>query len=213
MKKLMMMVVWSGAVLSAQALTKATIKTSAGMIELDLDEARAPITVKNFVDYAKSGFYEGTIFHRVIKGFMIQGGGFTKEMRQKETRAPIKNEAGNGLANEKYTIAMARTMVVDSATAQFFINVNGNGFLNHRSEDVRGFGYAVFGKVTKGTEVVDRIAAVGTGSVGSFQDVPSTPIVIEKVTVTEAPSDTSDPKKPLPDVMKSEKPKPCEKSQ
>ena len=170
---------------SAQALTKAEIKTSAGTIELELDEGKAPITVKNFVEYAKDGFYEGTIFHRVINGFMIQGGGFTKDMQQKDTRAPIKNEAGNGLKNRKYTIAMARTMVVDSATAQFFINVNDNAFLDHRSENVQGFGYAVFGRVTKGEDVVDRIARVKTGHVGYFADVPVEPIVIEKVTVAE----------------------------
>jgi len=169
----------------AHAAVKAEIKTSAGTIALELDETKAPITVKNFVEYAKSGFYEGTVFHRVIKGFMIQGGGFTKDMRQKPTRPPIKNEAGNGLANRKYTIAMARTMEVDSATAQFFINVNDNAFLNHRSEDARGFGYAVFGRVTSGEDVVDRIAAVKTGTVGYFADVPDEPITIEKVTVTE----------------------------
>jgi len=171
--------------MTASAVTKAQIKTSLGTIDLELDEVKAPITVKNFVEYAKGGFYEGTIFHRVIQGFMIQGGGFTKGMEQKETRSPIKNEAGNGLANDRYTIAMARTMIVDSATAQFFINVNDNVFLNHRSEDMQGYGYAVFGKVTKGTEVVDKIAAVKTGRVGPFSDVPEEPVVIEKVTVEE----------------------------
>ena len=183
---------------AAEAMTKAEITTSLGTIELELDEAKAPITVKNFVDYAKAGFYDGTIFHRVIQGFMIQGGGFTREMRQKETRAPIKNEAGNGLKNVKYTVAMARTQVVDSATAQFFINVKDNGFLDHRTEDMRGFGYAVFGRVTKGAEVVDKIAAVKTGSVGFFADVPVEPVVIEKVTVSaDEPAPTLSAKGPF----------------
>ena len=197
MKKLVLFGALLGAVLSAGAMTKAVVKTSLGEIELELDEAKAPLTVANFVEYAKSGFYEGTIFHRVIDGFMIQGGGFTKEMQQKPTRAPIRNEAGNGLPNRKYTIAMARTQVVDSATAQFFINVKDNAFLDHRSEDMAGFGYAVFGKVTKGEDVVDRIAKVRTGNVGYFGDVPLEPIVIEKVTVAEAAAAPSAPAEPL----------------
>lgn len=191
MKKLMMMVALAGLAAAVQAATKAELKTSLGTIELELDEAKAPITVKNFVDYAKAGFYEGTIFHRVIPGFMVQGGGFTKEMKQKETKTPIKNEAGNGLKNDKYTVAMARTMVVDSATAQFFINVADNAFLNHRSETMSGFGYAVFGKVTKGQDVVDKIAAVKTTTVFPHQNVPETPVVIEKVTITAAASDAA----------------------
>ena len=185
MKKLVVCCALAGALFSAEAATKAVVKTSFGEIELELDEAKAPITVTNFVTYAKSGFYDGTIFHRVIDGFMIQGGGFAKDMKQKPTRPPIKNEAGNGLKNLKYTIAMARTAVVDSATAQFFINVKDNIFLDHRSEDMRGFGYAVFGKVTKGTDVVDKIAKVKTGNVGFFGDVPVEPVVIEKVTIGE----------------------------
>lgn len=184
MKNLVVCCALAGALFSAHAATKAVIKTSFGEIELELDEAKAPITVANFVEYAKSGFYGGTVFHRVIDGFMIQGGGFTKEMRQKETRPPIKNEAGNGLRNKKYTIAMARTQIVDSATAQFFINVKDNDFLDHRSEDMRGFGYAVFGTVTKGTDVVDKIAKVKTGQVAFFSDVPVEPVVIEQVTVS-----------------------------
>ena len=192
MKKLLLFGALLGATVVSFAGTKVEIKTSVGAIELELDDAKAPITVQNFKEYAKSGFYEGTIFHRVIKGFMIQGGGFTKEMQQKPTRAPIKNEAGNGLRNRRYTIAMARTMIVDSATAQFFINVNDNGFLDHRSEDMQGFGYAVFGQVTKGTEVVDAIAAVKTGNVGPFGDVPVEPIIIEKVTVSEGCSTDGD---------------------
>ena len=183
MKNLIVCCALAGMVFSADAATKAVVKTSFGEIELELDEAKAPITVANFVEYAKNGFYDGTIFHRVIDGFMIQGGGFTNGMQQKKTRPPIKNEAGNGLRNRKYTIAMARTQVVDSATAQFFINVADNGFLDHRSEDARGFGYAVFGTVTKGTNVVDRIAKVKTGQVAFFSNVPVEPVVIEKVTV------------------------------
>ena len=185
MKRLLTLLTLIVMTAAANAVTKAQIKTSLGTIDLELDEAKAPVTVRNFVEYAKSGFYDGTIFHRVIQGFMIQGGGFTQGMEQKQTRAPIKNEAGNGLANDRYTIAMARTMIVDSATAQFFINVNDNAFLNHRSEDMQGFGYAVFGKVTKGTEVVDKIAAVKTGRVGPFSDVPVDAVVIEKVTIGE----------------------------
>ena len=196
MKKLMVLLALAGAAVSAEATTRVEMKTSLGSIELALDEAKAPITVKNFVSYAKKGFYEGTIFHRVIDGFMVQGGGFTKDMVQKKTEAPIKNEAGNGLKNDKYTIAMARTMVVDSATAQFFINVKDNGFLNHRSEDPYGFGYAVFGKVTKGQEVVDKIAKVATGNHGFHQNVPTTPVVIEKVTVLDAAKPATPEAKP-----------------
>ena len=178
-------VVGTMAVTNAFAGTTAEIKTSMGTIEVALDAEKAPITVKNFVEYAKSGHYDGTIFHRVIKGFMIQGGGFTKDMVQKETRAPIKNEATNGLKNKKYTIAMARTQIVDSATSQFFINVNDNAFLDHRAPNPMGYGYAVFGEVTKGQDVVDKIALVETGNVGYFADVPKTPVVIEKVTIRE----------------------------
>ena len=164
---------------------KATIETNLGDIELDLDEKKAPLTVKNFVDYAKSGHYNDTIFHRVINGFMIQGGGFTADMNQKPTKEPIRNEAMNGLKNDRGTIAMARTMVVDSATSQFFINLVDNSFLDFRNPSPQGFGYAVFGKVTKGMEVVDKIAKVQTGSRGMHQDVPVEPIVIKKVTVEE----------------------------
>ena len=165
---------------------KATIETDLGTIELELDEKKAPVTVKNFADYAKGGHYDGTIFHRVINGFMIQGGGFTHDMQQKETKAPIRNEAMNGLKNARGTIAMARTMVVDSATSQFFINLVDNGFLDFRNPTPQGFGYAVFGKVTKGMEVVDKIAKVQTGNRGMHQDVPVKPVVIKKVTVEEA---------------------------
>jgi len=184
MKKLMVMGAFALAI-AGFAGTTAEIKTSLGTIEVALDSEKAPISVKNFVEYAKSGHYNGTIFHRIIKDFMIQGGGFTKDMAQKETRAPIKNEAANGLKNRKYTIAMARTRIVDSATSQFFINVKDNEFLDHRSPTPMGFGYAVFGEVTKGKDVVDKIAVVETGSVGFFNDVPKTPVVIEKVTIRE----------------------------
>ena len=165
---------------------KATIETDLGAIELELDEKKAPVTVKNFVDYAQSGHYNDTIFHRVIDGFMIQGGGFTADMNQKSTKEPIRNEAMNGLKNARGTIAMARTMVVDSATSQFFINLVDNSFLDFRNPTAQGFGYAVFGKVTKGMETVDKIAKVQTGSRGMHQDVPVKPVVIKKITVEEA---------------------------
>ena len=162
---------------------KATIETSMGTITVTLDAEKAPETVANFVEYAREGFYDGTIFHRIIDGFMIQGGGFTKEMNQKETRAPIRNEAMNGLKNVRGTIAMARTMVVDSATSQFFINLVDNGFLDFTSPTPQGFGYAVFGAVIDGLDVVDAIAKVKTGFAGPHQNVPETPVVIRKVTI------------------------------
>ena len=165
-------------------MKKATIETSMGSITLELDDAKAPVTVANFLAYAKDGHYDGTIFHRVIDGFMIQGGGFDKSMDQKETRAPIRNEAMNGLKNDRGTIAMARTMIVDSATSQFFINLVDNEFLNFTSPTPQGFGYAVFGKVTDGMEVVDAIAKVRTGFHGPHQNVPEEPVVIRKVTVS-----------------------------
>jgi cyclophilin family peptidyl-prolyl cis-trans isomerase len=157
---------------------KITIKTSMGDIEAELYEDKAPVSVKNFLEYVKKGHYKGTIFHRVISNFMIQGGGFDKNMKEKSTGAPIKNEAGNGLKNETGTLAMARTNVVDSATAQFFINVADNGFLDHRDESEAGFGYAVFGKVTSGMPVVNKIKAVKTGTRGPMEDVPLEPVVI-----------------------------------
>ena len=166
-------------------MKKATIETSMGTITVELDDTKAPITVKNFIDYAQAGHYDGTIFHRVIDGFMIQGGGFTKDMNQKETRAPIKNEAANGLKNARGTLAMARTMIVDSATSQFFINLVDNEFLDYRGPDPRMFGYAVFGKVTDGMEVVDRIAKVKTGFAGPHQNVPEEPVIIRKVHLVE----------------------------
>ena len=154
-----------------------------GTITLELDEAKAPATVANFAQYAKDGHYDGTIFHRVIDGFMIQGGGFTRDMNQKPTRAPIRNEAMNGLKNARGTIAMARTMVVDSATSQFFINLVDNDFLDFTSPTPQGFGYAVFGAVTDGMDVVDAIAKVKTGYSGPHQNVPEEPVVIRRVTI------------------------------
>ena len=164
---------------------KATIDTTLGTITLELDAGRAPETVANFVAYAKDGHYDGTIFHRVIDGFMIQGGGFTKDMNQKPTRGPIRNEAANGLLNRRGTVAMARTMVVDSATSQFFINLVDNGFLDFRNPTPQGFGYAVFGRVTKGMDVVDKIAKVETGNRGMHQDVPVRTVSIKSVTIEE----------------------------
>ncbi|MBQ9106055.1 MAG: peptidyl-prolyl cis-trans isomerase [Mailhella sp.] len=160
-----------------------TLQTNKGDIVLELDAEKAPNTVKNFLEYAKAGFYDGTIFHRVIPGFMIQGGGFTADMAQKSTNAPIENEANNGLKNDKYTIAMARTSAPHSATAQFFINVANNSFLNFSAPTMQGWGYAVFGKVVKGQEVVDAIARVRTGNRGFHQDVPVDAIVINKAIV------------------------------
>ncbi|MGK2944262.1 MAG: peptidylprolyl isomerase [Desulfuromonadales bacterium] len=162
----------------------ARIETSMGDIVLELDAVNAPMTVANFIDYANAGFYEGTIFHRVIDGFMIQGGGLTADMRDKDNKkAPIKNEADNGLKNSLGTVAMARTGVVDSATSQFFINVGDNTFLNHSAPTSQGFGYAVFGKVTDGMDTVDAIRQVKTGNKGMHQDVPAESISILKVTI------------------------------
>jgi peptidyl-prolyl cis-trans isomerase B (cyclophilin B) len=162
-----------------------TIATTVGQMTLELDTDKAPKTVENFLSYANSGFYDGTIFHRVINNFMIQGGGFTADMEQKPTQAPVDNEANNGLKNERGTIAMARTQDPHSATAQFFINVQDNDFLNHTGENMQGWGYAVFGKVTQGEEVLDKIRSVQTGSQGGHQDVPTDPIIIESISVTE----------------------------
>lgn len=149
--------------------------TSAGDIEIELNAQKAPVSTKNFMDYVQSGFYNGTIFHRVIPGFMVQGGGFTDAMQQKNTNAAIKNEADNGLRNMRGTISMARTPEKDSATSQFFINVTDNAFLDHGQRD---FGYAVFGKVVKGMDVVDKISQVRTGNYGPYKNVPETPITV-----------------------------------
>ena len=157
--------------------------TTVGPMTLELDADNAPKTVENFLSYVSSGFYDGTIFHRVINNFMVQGGGFTADMEPKETQAPIENEANNGLKNAQGTIAMARTQDPHSATAQFFINVQDNDFLNHTGENMQGWGYAVFGKVTEGEGVLDKIRCVQTGSQAGHQDVPVEPIIIESVTV------------------------------
>ena len=159
------------------------METSMGDITLELDAEKAPDTVANFVEYANSGFYDGTIFHRVIENFMIQGGGFDSDMKKKKTREPIKNEAANGLKNDTGTIAMARTNDPNSATAQFFINVKDNGFLNHTAPSGQGWGYAVFGKVTDGMDVVHAIEKVDTTIRSGMQDVPAETVVINKVTV------------------------------
>jgi len=154
-----------------------------GVITLELDAAKAPKSAENFVSYVKNGHYDNTVFHRVIPGFMVQGGGFEPGMKQKPTGAEIENEANNGLKNDNYTVAMARTSAPHSATAQFFINVADNGFLNHTAPSAQGWGYAVFGKVTGGTDVVDRIKAVKTGRKGFHDDVPLEDVVIEKAVV------------------------------
>ena len=167
-------------------MTQVTIKTSVGDIQLELNDEKAPITVENFKTIASSGYYEGTIFHRVINGFMIQGGGLTADMNNKSSgTGPIQNEANNGLPNNRGTIAMARTMDPHSATSQFFINHKDNAFLNHTGETSQGWGYAVFGMVTEGMDVVDQIAGVATGSSGAYQDVPEEVITIESVTISE----------------------------
>ena len=160
-----------------------TLHTNYGNITLELNAEKAPDTVENFLNYVKSDFYNDTIFHRVIDSFMIQGGGFTLDMQQKEANAPIKNEANNGLKNNTGTIAMARTMDPHSASAQFFINVADNDFLNHTSETSQGWGYAVFGKVVDGMDVVEKIKNLPTGSHGSHQDVPTDSVCITKATI------------------------------
>ncbi|MEK6764783.1 MAG: peptidylprolyl isomerase [Planctomycetota bacterium] len=170
---------------SAHANPKVLMETSKGDITIDLYEKEAPGTVKNFLSYVSEGFYNNLIFHRVINGFMIQGGGLDSEMRQKDPKAPIKNEARKGLNNNRGTIAMARTNVINSATAQFFINLKDNDFLNHTDNTSGGFGYAVFGEVVKGMEVVDSIARVETGTYNGFGDVPKEPIIIKNVIVVE----------------------------
>lgn len=159
------------------------LHTNYGVIGIELDEQKAPKTTANFIEYVKSGHYDNTIFHRVIDNFMIQGGGFEPGMNQKPTRAPIENEAGNGLKNDAYTVAMARTSAPHSASAQFFINVANNGFLNYSAPTPQGFGYCVFGKVTEGQDVVDKIKKVKTGNKAGHQDVPLEDVVIERAEV------------------------------
>jgi len=162
------------------------IHTTFGDITLELDADKAPKTVENFLTYAREGFYDGTVFHRVIDNFMIQGGGFDADMSQKDSGEPIENEADNGLKNDFGTVAMARTMDPHSATAQFFINVKDNDFLNHTGKNMQGWGYTVFGKVNQGEEVLDKIRAVPTTSRGGHQDVPQDPVIIESVEIVEA---------------------------
>lgn len=174
---------FTGTLQAQVAAPRVKLATSAGDIVIELDPAKAPKTVENFLAYVRKGHYKGTIFHRVIPGFMVQGGGFDAAMAQKPTEKPIENEANNGLKNDKYTLAMARTPHPHSASAQFFINVNNNAFLNHTAPTQQGWGYAVFGKVVEGMDVVDKIAAVPTGDKGMHQNVPLTPITINAATV------------------------------
>ena len=164
---------------------KAVLNTNMGAIEIELNEKQAPLSVKNFAAYVNSGHYNGTIFHRIINDFMIQGGGFDINMQQKPTNAEIKNEANIGLTNDKYTIAMARTMAPHSASSQFFINVKDNDFLNFKSEDIHGWGYAVFGKVVAGFDIVDKIKQVKTSSHGMHDDVPVEAVIIETASIID----------------------------
>jgi peptidyl-prolyl cis-trans isomerase B (cyclophilin B) len=169
---------------AAHAEPRVQLTTNFGNIVISLNEEKAPVTVKNFLQYINEGFYNGTVFHRVIDGFMIQGGGFTEDFQRKTTREPIQNEANNGLKNQRGTIAMARTQDPHSATAQFFINVTDNGFLDHTAPDARGWGYAVFGEVVEGMDVVDSIRQVETGPGGPFpKDAPRQPVIIEQASV------------------------------
>ena len=174
----------AGPIMAADQLPRVSLETSVGRIILELDSERAPTSVKNFTDYVNSGFYDETLFHRVIDGFMIQGGGFTPKFMKKQTESPIRNEGNNGLKNRAYTISMARTNAPHSATAQFFINTVDNPNLDHTEPTARGWGYAVFGRVIEGFEVVDKIGSVATGSAGPFpRDVPREAIVIESAVV------------------------------
>ncbi len=175
------------AVLAAETNPTVRMETNRGLVVMELYRDKAPKTVENFLRYVQDGFYDGTMFHRVIKNFMIQGGGFTVEYRKKPTRSPVGNEADNGLKNKRGSVAMARTTDPHSATAQFFINVVDNDFLNHRTPTPRGWGYTVFGQVTDGMDVVDEIRGVPTGSGGPFsKDVPQEPVIIQKMTVVSA---------------------------
>jgi len=164
-------------------VSKVKLQTSMGDIVIELETEKAPITAENFLQYVRDGFYDNTVFHRVINGFMVQGGGFEPGLKQKPVRAPIENEAGNGLKNDAYTVAMARTSDPHSATAQFFLNVVNNNFLNFRAASADGYGYCVFGKVVEGRDVVDKIKAVPTGNRGFHQDVPAEDVVIKKAEI------------------------------
>jgi peptidyl-prolyl cis-trans isomerase B (cyclophilin B) len=175
----------AGAGESAETFPRVRLETGKGYIVLELNPAAAPATVANFLTYVKDGFYDGTIFHRVIKGFMIQGGGFTPDLQQKQTREPVRNEADNGLANRRGTVAMARTPDPHSATSQFFINTVDNEFLNFRDKSVQGWGYTVFGRVVEGMETVDAIAAVPTGAARIGRDVPVEPVIIKQAVVID----------------------------
>ncbi len=164
-------------------MSKVRMQTSMGDIVIELDTEKAPVTVENFLQYVRDGFYDNTIFHRVINGFMVQGGGFEPGMKQKSTRAQIENEAANGLKNDTYTVAMARTSDPHSASAQFFFNVKNNDFLNFRAATTEGYGYCVFGQISEGREVIDKIKAVATGKRGFHQDVPNEDVVVKKAEV------------------------------
>jgi peptidyl-prolyl cis-trans isomerase B (cyclophilin B) len=164
-------------------VSKVKLQTSMGDVVIEIDIEKAPATTENFLQYVRDGFYDNTVFHRVINGFMVQGGGFEPGMKQKPVRAAIQNEAGNGLKNDAYTVAMARTSDPHSATAQFFFNVVNNNFLNFRTASADGFGYCVFGKVVEGREVIDKIKAVPTGNRGFHQDVPAEDVLIEKAQI------------------------------
>ncbi|MBL8287811.1 MAG: peptidyl-prolyl cis-trans isomerase [Rubrivivax sp.] len=166
----------------AAAAKKVRLETSLGTMTVELDAEHAPLSTANFLAYVNAGHYDGTVFHRVIKGFMAQGGGFTPDMKQKPTQAPVRNEANNGLKNKRYTLAMARTNDPHSATAQFFINTVDNAFLDHKGENPQGWGYAVFGRVVEGTDVVDKIEGVATGRKGYHDDVPLQEVRIERAT-------------------------------
>lgn len=164
-------------------MSRVRMQTSMGDVVIELDTDKAPVTAENFLQYVRDGFYDNTIFHRVINGFMVQGGGFEPGMKQKSTRAQIKNEAANGLKNDTYTVAMARTSDPDSASAQFFFNVKNNDFLNFRAATTEGYGYCVFGQISEGREVIDKIKAVATGKRGFHQDVPTEDVVVKKTEV------------------------------
>lgn len=200
MRSLIMMSILAAAItFSTSAFAKENtmveLQTSMGNIVIELFEAEAPLTTANFKEYVKDGFYDGTIFHRVIENFMIQGGGLTEDMAEKETRAPIRNEADNGLKNDKYTVAMARTNDPHSASSQFFINAKNNDFLNFTAPSGSGWGYAVFGRVVEGAEVVDAIRKVGTASFGFHNDVPEESVVIKKAVLKKSTAKKADAKK------------------